>query len=197
MTIPDHDQPEQWRLNEVAEYFKLLPPPIAPRSVLDIGANVGLFTQEARRRWPNAQFYACEPHPANCAEFRRRCPWATLYSVAVGDCSGVGKLREGDQDVVHSLKRTKRSTGRIIPCELMDANLLPSCSLVKIDAEGAEVEILQRLDHSMTIHLIYEYHSNACRKLSMQALKGFFTLEGEIEHDGADRMGLMYWRGGA
>ena len=61
--IPD------WLYKEVEEYFT--PLPFVPRTILDIGANVGAFAQRANQKWPAAKIYCFEPMPTDCLKFPR------------------------------------------------------------------------------------------------------------------------------
>jgi len=63
--------------------------------VFDVGANVGLFTLFAARRWPRAQIFAFEPVPEVCEVLRRNVghlPRVSVHEVAVGEAAEVREL---------------------------------------------------------------------------------------------------------
>ncbi|HEX8745082.1 MAG TPA: FkbM family methyltransferase [Thermoleophilaceae bacterium] len=59
--------------------------PEAP-TVLDLGANIGMFTLYAGRRWPGARLIAVEPIPEICRALEENCAavGATAVEVAIG-----------------------------------------------------------------------------------------------------------------
>src|ERR1700733_13087005 len=57
MNIIAPDAIPQWLRDEVEEYF--VPLPFEPKSILDIGANIGAFTQRAHKEWPQAHIICC------------------------------------------------------------------------------------------------------------------------------------------
>lgn len=151
--IPD------WMRREVADYD--LPFAKPPHIILDIGANVGAFTLLAKQRWPHALVVACEPVQENADQFCLNVngqPHVQFRQVAVRDFTGEREIFLGDRGVTcgfHQLGRQTANTTRVA-CE--DAALLPAADFVKIDTEGCEVEIMGRLDLSLTQALAVEYH---------------------------------------
>jgi FkbM family methyltransferase len=166
----------EWLQDEVAEYdLDLLVP---PKTVLDIGANVGAFTQRARQRWPDAVITAYEPSPDNAADFRKNCPGITLVEAAVRAFYGFDDLRLSEisvSDSFHDLGQKTRGTV-IVMC--IDAADLPPAEFIKIDAEGCEMEILPRLNLTAAQAVVLEYHrseATALQKILKDA--GFFLVE--------------------
>jgi FkbM family methyltransferase len=135
----------------------------APRTILDIGANVGAFTAWARAKWPESTVYAYEPWPDNALCFEKNHshdyqvflhPWAVSASRLrlriykgrnnCGECSAYNlgeQLHDEYEDV-----------------PAVSAGSLHGADFVKIDAEGCEFEILERLDLSTTDVVAYEWH---------------------------------------
>lgn len=147
---------EPWRLKEVAEYDIDLD--FTPASILDIGANIGCFSDRCHTKWPNAYITAYEPLPENAKRYEQNCPYASLTTAAVRTVGGKDKLMVGDMDVTGGFHDTGRQTGELIEVYCIPASTLPSCQLVKIDTEGCEVEILKDLNLSQTLALVCEYH---------------------------------------
>lgn len=57
-----------------------------PDTVVDLGANVGVFTRYASSLWPDTKIISVEPNPDNCRVFREytHSPNVTLIEAAVG-----------------------------------------------------------------------------------------------------------------
>jgi FkbM family methyltransferase len=128
---------------------------------IDLGANVGRFTQVMAAS--GATVHAFEPNPYVFEALRRRfssAPNVTLYPVAASDGSGVARLhlhRNADRDQVlwsvgSSLLVEKGNveSDRFVEVETIDfaeflTSLDRSVALVKMDIEGAEIRVLERL----------------------------------------------------
>lgn len=145
--------------------------------VVDIGANIGAFTLWQAHR--GAQVYALEPNSAPYARLSLAVTHNKLdekvYCIneAVGGVEGQGTLMVPDMNSTAGQVRTD-ATG-VIPVTTLAALLkrfdLPYVHILKIDAEGSEVSILEGA-HSI-LHLVrrivLEYHSHSledrCRRL--------------------------------
>ena len=147
-----------------------LPLTIQKPQILDIGANCGAFTVYAAMRWPGSTIYAYEPIRENYAslvenvaplqdvadtiiypvyaavlggDFRRRRMW--LGQNNPGECS------------FHDLGEQNLSRPRV-KVHVVHAQDLPAGDIIKIDTEGCEVEILEKLDLSRALGVMVEYH---------------------------------------
>jgi FkbM family methyltransferase len=148
----------QWLYNEVEEYF--VPLPFEPKTILDIGANIGAFAQRALNRWPQAQIICCEPMPFNVCHLRRNVPAnVKIISAAVREHSGIDDIFVGNIFVTGGFFQLGDQTQQKIPVECIAAKELPSCDLIKIDTEGCEVEILRCLTLTHTRAILVEHHS--------------------------------------
>lgn len=57
---------DDWLVPEVFGVYKIMKiPPTSVQFVIDIGANIGIFSVAACKRFPNARILALEPHPVN------------------------------------------------------------------------------------------------------------------------------------
>lgn len=159
--IKKPDSIPQWMWNEVCEYDLPLAQP--PATVLDIGANIGAFTLLAAQRWPQAIIRAYEPADENRDGLFRNTDRVNVIidTRAVRSFSGPANIFIGDRGVTCSFHQLGRQTQDVERCQCVDAATLASAEFVKIDTEGCEVEILERLDLSQTKVLCVEYHRAA------------------------------------
>lgn len=181
-----HQEIPRWLIDEVNEYF--VPLPFRPRTILDIGANIGAFATVAHRMWPEARIICCEPMPFNVCHLRRNVPRGTeLISAAIRAHSGVDEIMLGDNLATGSFVNIGRQSDRRIIVECLAAAELPSCELVKIDTEGCEVEILRSLPLDQTKAIFLEYHSqNDARTIREMLDRDFAICD---QHDQADPHG--------
>jgi len=124
---------------------------VRPGSVVwDVGANVGLFTlTAARRTGPTGHTVAFEPVPRNIAFLRRHlelnhCTNTTIVEAAVTSTTGRVRMAPGASPSEFAV----RADGPLdVPCTTLDewhaASPLGPPSVIKIDTEGAEAEVLQ------------------------------------------------------
>ncbi len=120
------------------------------QTVVDIGANIGVFAAWAATRAPDVKVIACEPFPANAECFRANIAASGLtnvefHEVAVGDRTGKRSFNLSDSWILHSLADIGTSIGRIeVDCVKFDdaLNGLDRCDLLKLDCEGSEYEVL-------------------------------------------------------
>jgi FkbM family methyltransferase len=124
-------------------------------AVIDIGANIGAFTLDCAMRFPTARLEAYEPNPAafrmlkeniaaNRLEHRVR-----AYPEAVGRACGALELWGSGRSITataypHSADRVDSPT----VCPMIDLRTAVSrtsgtVAVVKLDAEGAEADILE------------------------------------------------------
>ena len=179
--IPD------WLYKEVEEYFT--PLPFVPRTILDIGANVGAFALRANQKWPAAKIYCFEPMPYNVMHLRRNVPVGTdVTSAAIRAESGLDNIYIGDKPVTGGFVKGDRQTKNQLLVECISAKELPCCDLVKIDTEGSEVEIIECLKLDSVKAIFLEYHSLDDANKLPGILKKQFNLTSKKE-DGS--MGIL------
>jgi FkbM family methyltransferase len=146
--------------------------------IVDIGANIGLFTIQAAQINPKARIAAFEPFPENFECLSRNAinlglKNVTLHTYAVSSHYEQGLIVEtGDRSLDHQLIKQSEKTSDMSNCtpvdviplegifELMKVNTI---SLLKVDIEGAEHDVfestsektLKRIDR-----IALEYHDN-------------------------------------
>lgn len=131
-------------------------------TVIDIGANVGLFGLAARAAFPAATIHAYEPNPALEPHLANQAKQAGFeyFMEAVGRESGRVRL---DFSGVESVLTASHAdpTGEIPQIALQTAleRMGGSVDLLKLDCEGAEWEMLEDLSVWRAVRLVaMEYH---------------------------------------
>jgi FkbM family methyltransferase len=127
----------------------------APRpgeSVLDVGANIGVFSLWAAGRvGPQGRVVSVEPHPVAHAALRENvagCPQVTPVQAACSDAAGELVLHfvPGRLSVSSALPRADRTGSVVVDvqplAELARAAGLERVDVLKIDVEGLELEVL-------------------------------------------------------
>lgn len=131
------------------------------KHVLDIGANVGMFSARAVGRWPAAEVTAYEPSPDNADTYRE---WAASRPrvTLIEACASTYEDRfRFDPGYGGGSRRIADSNPGGI--EVAAVDVLPTllgADFVKIDIEGGEWEILAdpRLGDLHDVTLVMEYH---------------------------------------
>ncbi len=153
----------------------LIPRIGVPTRVLDVGANVGMFSAWAARRWPSAAVHAYEPEPANLAQLRHwlelcqldathgiaPAPNVTVHQAAVTTTVGTARFAIGGGAGAHLARGSEPAVE--VPTVDFFAELTgpPAADLVKIDIEGGEWALLAdpRLAEIERLVIVMEYHS--------------------------------------
>lgn len=127
----------------------------------DVGANVGLYTCLVADRLADGGVVAFEPHPGNAERLRRNLRLngldAALDRRALSDAEGEAALHVVGQEAgagAHTLKGSADADGRVdVTLARGDALVadgeydLPN--LVKVDVEGAELEVLRGMEGTL------------------------------------------------
>ena len=159
-----------------------------PATILDIGANEGAFTAWALERWPTAKVIAFEPIPENADLFRKnhgQDSRVNFSQLAIAEESPVLMFYGKENSGQCSMFVGKENSDETVEVQAMSATELPSCELVKVDAEFAEVAIIKRLNLEQTKAICFEYH----RMDDGEVLKSFlenrgFELVEQVAHTG-------------
>jgi FkbM family methyltransferase len=118
-------------------------PPFTPQSIVDAGANIGLFSIHASRYFPKARLTCYEPDPSNFVQLKKNLSLnrieAQLEPVGVWskNCTLYYHAQSSETGYVD-----EHPPGRPIACQLPAIG--PECWL-KLDVEGAEHEVLPAL----------------------------------------------------
>jgi FkbM family methyltransferase len=166
--LPSEHRRAKWRANwQFDQALRTLGP---SDLAIDCGANIGKFTQKMAET--GARVYAFEPDPY-CVEILREkfsCRSnVTIIDKAVGDADRQMKLyrAEGfEQDPMRlsessSLFASKTNCDSSVGLPVLQVDLIAfiaglpkNVSLLKLDVEGAEVPILEKLLMTRTIHRV-------------------------------------------
>lgn len=117
------------------------------RSILDIGANVGVFSLMARMLCPTAKIAAVEPHPQTYHNLTRNleCYRVETYQVALGDRQAVDFSTSRNSGSVQTRPGTAvQSMGFL---EILELTKTPTGehTFIKVDCEGAEAWLMWNL----------------------------------------------------
>jgi len=114
--------------------------------VLDVGANVGVFSALAADI--GAEVTAIEPHPPTADRLRDNCPRARVHEVCLGAEESTVRL-----DVTNDKPGTQRPavSDEGEPASMVPGDqLVSNVDVVKIDVEGAEVGALKGLRETLS-----------------------------------------------
>jgi FkbM family methyltransferase len=119
--------------------------------VLDIGANQGQFTRTMIQKF-GCRVHAVEPNPHLCANLQELAiPGVTVYGVALADTRGphLFRLMNNSEsshfctpdNSIEGVVQVEAVTLEDLISEIPDAGI----GLVKMDVEGAEIDVLERV----------------------------------------------------
>lgn len=129
---------------------------LSPKHIVDIGANHGTWTREALPYFPDAYFTLIEPQDWLKPSFQDLLDSNSkikYYAVGAGSTNGSFKFTIVDRDDSCSFRYTEEEAKKMgykqvdIPIitlnDLVKSNNLPIPDIVKIDAEGLDIEVLK------------------------------------------------------
>jgi FkbM family methyltransferase len=177
--------------------------------VVDIGANIGVFTIFAACRTQNT-VHAFEPFPRNIEFLNRNVstnglPNVTTHCVAVSEKTGsaklyLGELSAGHMLFDHSIKGKLEKYVEVPTTTLqriMDDNGLGQIDFLKLDCEGCEGSILVStpIDYIQRVRKIaMEFHDNVSI-LNHEEIQGLLKKAGfvtQLNWDGKSPFGYLY-----
>jgi FkbM family methyltransferase len=112
---------------------------------LDIGTNIGFHAMSVNKT-AGCAVLGFEPHPSHFSVAAHNCHNKNirLYNVAVGATDGEIIIKDFDETEVGNYGDvSKTSEGITVPQVKLDTLELDRCTLMKIDVEGLEFEVLQ------------------------------------------------------
>jgi FkbM family methyltransferase len=130
--------------------------------ILDIGGNVGGFCLWANKRWANSKIYSYEPIKNNFNLLKKNTKDIEnimAMNLAIGSKTEQRRMHYGAHNVGEcSFQHGAEQVEEGEDVSVVAASLLPKADIVKIDTEGAEIEILENMVIKPDVYLI-EYHS--------------------------------------
>jgi FkbM family methyltransferase len=140
-------------------------------TILDLGANIGVFSIQCQHAATGVRIHAVEPNPATFGQLRlnvsanRLDAAISTYNLAVSDAEGTLYLEEAGFAGHQALNAAGR--GVPVPCVTLDQLFatagIDRVDLLKIDTEGAEVAIVAGASRGLWYRVrrvVIEYHEN-------------------------------------
>ena len=133
-----------------------------PVHIVDVGAHRGTWTRNALQFFPDAHYSLFEPQAYLSASFTDllRNPKIKFYAKGVGPCSGMMDLTPSDRDDSFSFSFNAEEAKAFgvqqvkAPVVTLDEFLpsmgLPQPDLIKIDAEGWDLEVLKGAEKTIS-----------------------------------------------
>lgn len=155
-------------------------PDFTPTSIVDGGANIGLFTCAAAARFPDAELRCFEPDPANFKQLQRNLQLNHLRA----DCKCVGLWSKTTTLYYHARRShtgfvSEEVSDIAIPC--VRPSVGQNCWL-KLDIETAEYEVLPALlasgDYPRWISMEIHHYSERGRVLTDLLTRHNYEIEG-------------------
>lgn len=131
------------------------------KTIVDIGANIGLFSVAARARYPSVTIHAYEPNPRSVAYLQANTSelGITVYPEAVG--SREGRVFIEDSSDSNQARTSSSNNGNIVQVGLdtVVERMGGTVDLIKIDCERAEWSMFEQAAPWQRIRNIrMEYH---------------------------------------
>jgi FkbM family methyltransferase len=153
--------------------------------ILDIGANIGGFCLWANRRWKNSKIYCYEPIKNNFDLLKTNTQDIEnimVMNLAVGSKTEKRRMYYGLNNIGEcSFQQGAEQVEKGEDVSVISADILPKANIVKIDTEGAEIEILESMRIKPDVYLI-EYHSAYNRRRIDNLLYDYTLVDADIAH---------------
>jgi len=170
------------------EYPPLFPDVFRATTILDVGAHVGTAARFFSTLYPNARIVCIEPTPESFALLTRNTrhlPQIERHQVAFAKSPGVIRIWRGQHSSGQNSALPNEANSPhffdasgVDPLHFCREHNLHEISILKIDIEGLEMEVLRALQPLLGgIQVLYiEYHSEALRREIDTLLASGFTL---------------------
>lgn len=153
-----------WPKFSVTSYFmvsRLSRQGLVPRTIIDVGANVGQFAVASAKLFPDARVHSFEPVSGCAAELRKnvaRLEGVTVYPLALGEAAGEAELRVNSYTHASSFLSTTRMHTETFPEVRESGEVQVQVStldrvfsgmelrgpvLLKLDVQGYEAQVIR------------------------------------------------------
>jgi len=137
--------------------------------IIDVGAHIGLFALYVAQFCKNGKIFCLEPDPENFKLLERNLNLnqisnVLIFNMAVSKTSSKINLYKNDDKSGHSIVLPSSNSIEVESTTLNDflhKSKIIHCSLLKLDCEGAEYEIIESLykvNFQIFQNIILEYH---------------------------------------
>lgn len=128
-------------------------------TIIDIGANIGAFTQIVLDELPNCKAYLFEPVPkyySFCQNIFSTNKNVTVENYALSDENGAGVIYADKTNIGWNTLIKEKTTKNMVPVDIKKITFdeywgdnLGGISLMKIDVEGAEFNVLKGMKETL------------------------------------------------
>ncbi len=142
--------------------------PFAPERVLDIGANIGLFSIWCAHHFPDSTIHAYEPNPRILPDAAKNLAGTgvTLFPFSVGKETGFARMIDPSESRRAQITVQNDGDIKVIALDEAVQRIGGAVDLLKLDVEGTEWAIFENekaFEHIRMIRM--EYHLMGGRKL--------------------------------
>lgn len=128
--------------------------PEDPTTIVDAGAHIGLAAVYFAITFPEAQIFALEPDPGNFELLRRNTrelpAVVPIHGALHGETGYVKIVNPTDENWMYRVAGASRDDPGAVPAltvpELLDGSATGHIDLLKLDIEGAEIDVLSAAD---------------------------------------------------
>jgi len=135
--------------------------PLTPKTVLDVGANVGIFSLWAGANFPGAVIHSYEPNAALQQYLRHNTSQmgANLYAEGVSGHDGFGAFAQKGESMVGQCRESEFGDIPVVSLGTAIKRMGETVDLLKLDCEGAEWSILEHPEAFANVGCVrMEYH---------------------------------------
>ena len=153
--------------------------PISPKTILDVGANVGIFSIWARANFPSAVIHAYEPNPTLLPYLKENTSQvgAELHAEGVSGRDGFGSLTVEGESMVGQCMAGESGNIPLVSLRNTIQRLGGSVDLLKLDCEGAEWSILEHPEAFTAVRCVrMEYHLIDSSHTTVRLVKVFESM---------------------
>lgn len=153
--------------------------------IIDCGANIGMSVITSKKQYPNAEIIAFEPEKTICDYLKKNLSINNITDVTViekavwKEQTTLSFISEGaDANRITSIN-DENSTQKKIEIETVKLSeyINKEVDLLKLDIEGAEVEVMREIEHKLNhvTNIFVEYHSSTSSEQELQVILEILT----------------------